>query len=90
MAKVTKKIKRKAPAALTRKLTLSDKLAIFMGKSKASRGECVKEIWRHIKAEGLNEGRTIYPDAHLAPILGKSKLTMFDVAKKLSSHILKD
>lgn len=69
---------------------LSEELAEFMGKDYASRADCTKKIWAYIKKHDLNEGRDIYPDDELSPILGSKKITMFDIAKKLSNHIIKD
>ena len=79
----------KKTSGILKEVELSSDLADFMGKDYASRAAITKKIWAHIKSEGLNEGRDIYPDDVLSPILGKKKLTMFEIAKKISAHVVK-
>jgi upstream activation factor subunit UAF30 len=74
-------------SGITKKLPLSNEMAEFMGKDTASRGEIVKEIWKYIKKEGLNEGRIIHPDDVLEPILGSKSIDMFKMAGKISEHV---
>lgn len=77
----------KKGSGILKKLTLSDDMAEFMGKSSASRAEIFKKIWAHIKKNDLNEGRTINPDETLEPILGSRSISMFEIAKKISAHV---
>lgn len=78
---------------LDKKLELSEELSEFMGKDYASRAEITKEIWKHIKAEDLQDPsnrRNIIPDEVLEPILGSKKITMFQIASKISDHVFSD
>jgi upstream activation factor subunit UAF30 len=76
-----------AGKGLSKKLYLSEEMAEFMGKDKASRTDITKALWDYIKANELNEGRTIHPDDVLAPILGSKSLTMFEMPKRISDHV---
>lgn len=83
---------KKKSTGLNQKLNLSEELSEFMGKDTASRAEITKEIWSYIKSEGLqdeDDGRIIYPDDVLAPILGKTKINMMKIAGCVSKHIIK-
>ena len=76
---------------LTKKLELSEELAEFMGKDTASRPEVVKALWKHIKAEGLqdeDDKRTIIPDDVLEPLLGSRPINMLKMTKVISKHFL--
>jgi chromatin remodeling complex protein RSC6 len=83
----------KRGSALTKKLSISDELADFMGKSTASRAEVTKAIWAHIKKYELqdeDDKRTIIPDEALEPILGKKPINMMKMTGVVSKHFLKD
>lgn len=72
-------------------LGLSDELADFMGKDKATRAQVTKAVWDHIKKKKLQDPkdkRTIRPDAVLATILGNRPINMFKMTTKLSQHFL--
>lgn len=43
-----------ANSKISAPLVLSDELAAFMGKSKASRGDVTKAVWKYIRDEKLN------------------------------------
>ncbi len=76
---------------LLKKLELSDELADFMGKAKASRAEITKALWAYIKKKKLqdpSDKRSVIPDDTLEPILGSRPLTMFQIPKKVSEHII--
>lgn len=75
---------------LLKKYELSEELSDVVGLKKAARTEVVKKLWVYIKKNDLQEGRTIYPDEKLARVLGKKSLTMFEMAKKISPHFIKD
>lgn len=80
----------KKASGLSRPLELSEELADFMGKDQASRAQIMKSIWVHIKKHDLQDPsnkRNILPDDVLEPILGSKKLSMFDIAKKISDHV---
>ena len=77
-------------SALTRKLPLSPELADFMGKDEASRGEVMKALWKHIKANDLqdeDDRRVIHPDDDLRPVLGNKAINMMKMTGIVSKHI---
>lgn len=55
----------------------------LLSSEEASRAEMVKMVWSHIKAEGLNEGKTITLDDVLKDLTQVKKKTaqMLEVAK---------
>merc|ERR1712196_513140 len=67
--------------------TLSAELAAIVGSKSAPRTECVKKIWKYIKAKSLSSGRIISPDATLGKVFPKKSFTMFEMAKMLSPHL---
>ena len=78
-------------SGIMKKYVLSDEMADFMGKSEASRAEIVKKIWQVIKkTDGAQDGRTVYPQEseELSSILGSRSLTMFQIAGKISPHLV--
>lgn len=78
---------------LNKQYELSEDMADFMGKNTASRMEITKKIWAHIKKNGLQDEdnrRDIVPDDTLEPILGSKKISMFDIATKISEHVFND
>merc|ERR1712118_482996 len=67
--------------------TLSPALAaICVGKS-MPRTEVTKKIWVYIKKCGLNNGRTIKPDATLKAIFPVSSLDMLKMPGYISKHL---
>uniref|UniRef100_A0A061RXD4 Upstream activation factor subunit UAF30 n=1 Tax=Tetraselmis sp. GSL018 TaxID=582737 RepID=A0A061RXD4_9CHLO len=44
---------------------LSPEMAEFVGVPKLQRTQCLKRVWEHIKANGLQDGRAILPDGQL-------------------------
>lgn len=77
----------KRGAGILKAQPLSEALAEFMGKTKASRADVMKAVWRYIKQNDLNEGRTIHPDEVIGSLVGTRSLDMFQLTKKLSQHI---
>ena len=78
---------------LTQKHAVTQELADVIGVIKATRGDVMKRVWAYIhkhKLQGFNEGdkRNIYPDDCLGRLLGKKKIDMFKMVKKINEHIL--
>lgn len=69
------------------KYELSEELADIIGLDEASRPEVVKRLWVYIKKNDCQEGRIIHPDATLAKVLGKGKIDMLKMQKKLTPHL---
>jgi len=89
MAKKAKKSTGRG-SALTKKCNLSDQLAEFMGKDKASRSEVTKAVWAYIKENDLqdpDDKRTICPDDELGAIIGHSRINMMKMTGAISKHI---
>merc|ERR1712072_175919 len=57
---------------------LSDALAAICG---------AKKIWVYIKKHGLNNGRTIKPDAALKAVMPVASLDMLKMASFVSKHL---
>merc|ERR1740138_451233 len=56
---------KKAGKGIFAKKQLSDAMAAICGAKSLPRTEVTKKIWAYIKKNGLNDGRTIKPDATL-------------------------
>jgi DNA topoisomerase-1 len=92
--KPTKKGKAKKPKAKSNQpaYELSPELADVVGASEMSRPEATKAIWVYIKANNLQDAqdkRLIVPDAKLAKVLGKNKISMMKIAGAISKHFKK-
>merc|ERR1711965_32695 len=55
---------------------LSDALAAICGAKTLPRTEVTKKVWVYIKKHGLNNGRTIKPDASLKAIFPVASIDM--------------
>merc|ERR1711967_32855 len=66
---------------------LSDALAAICGAMKLPRTEVTKKIWVYIKKHGLNNGRTIKPDAALKAVMPVASLDMLKMASFVSKHL---
>merc|ERR1711907_582879 len=66
---------------------LSDALAAICGAKKLPRTEVTKKIWVYIKKHGLNNGRTIKPDAALKAVMPVASLDMLKMASFVSKHL---
>ena len=95
-AKTTKKVakktasKRKPNAAFMRPLTPSAELAMIVGAKTLPRTEVVKKMWVYIKKNNLQDSvnrRMINADAAMKAVLGKPKVSMFDLTKAISKHL---
>ena len=86
-----KKSARKPNAAFMKPLTPSAELAAVVGSKPLPRTDVVKKIWVYIKANKLQDAknrRMINADAKLKAVFsGKAQVSMFDMAKLLSSHL---
>lgn len=83
--------KRKANPAFMKPHKLSADLQEVVGKGPLSRPEIVKKMWVYIKKQGLQDEknkRMINADAKLKKVFGKAKVSMFEMNKLLSKHIL--
>lgn len=97
-ASVKKSSAKKSPAkksgkgsGLSKNYPLSKELQAIVGKSKSNLSEVNKLVWVYIKAKKLQDkkdGRMVNPDAKLAKVLGKKKLSMFQFGGKLSAHVI--
>jgi chromatin remodeling complex protein RSC6 len=91
--KAAPKKKRKINPALLVPLTPSAVLAAVIGNKPASRPDIIKKVWAYIKKQGLQDGvnkRMINADDKLKALFGgKSQVSMFDLAKIVSSNVSK-
>ena len=75
---------------LMRPIKLSDDLAELVGKKEATRQECLKSFWAHIKQNNLQDpedGRYFTPDEKMAKVFGKQRISGFSMAKILSPKL---
>ncbi len=78
------------PNALQQPLQPSAELAAVVGEGTMARGEVVSKVWEYIKTHKLqnpDDGREIIPDETLLKVLGKKKVTMFEMNKLLAQHL---
>merc|ERR1712139_631394 len=66
---------------------LSDALAAICGAKKLPRTEVTKKLWVYIKKHGLNNGRTIKPDAALKAVMPVASVDMLKMASYVSKHL---
>ncbi|HVF63133.1 MAG TPA: SWIB/MDM2 domain-containing protein [Casimicrobiaceae bacterium] len=82
--------KRKPNAAFMKAMTPSASLAAIVGNSPLPRTEVTKKVWDYIKRNKLQDSvnkRNINADDKLRQVLGKPKVTMFEMTKLISSHL---
>jgi len=89
---VVKKVvaKRKPNAAFMKAMTPSSALAAIVGSTPLPRTEVTKKVWDYIKKNKLQDAvnkRNINADDKLKAVLGKAKVTMFEMTKLISSHL---
>ena len=78
------------PNALQKLLQPSKELAAVVGAEPLPRGEVVSKVWEYIKKHELQNPenrREILADDKLEAVLGKKKVTMFEMNKYLSQHL---
>jgi len=74
-------------------LTLSDKLAGFLGVGQETRPQVVKRMWAYIKENNLqdpNDGRKIILDKPLQDVFNRETLTAFNMNRHLTGHLKKE
>ena len=79
-----------ARGGITAPVTPSPDLAEIVGKDALPRSEVTSKIWEYIKKNDLQnpaDKREIVPDETLAKVLGKNKVTMFEMTKLVSNHL---
>jgi upstream activation factor subunit UAF30 len=82
--------KRKPNAAFMKAMTPSAALAAIVGNNPLPRTEVTKKVWEYIKKNKLQDAvnrRMINADEKLRQVLGKAKVTMFEMTKLISSHL---
>ena len=75
---------------LQKPLQPSEELAAVVGPSALSRGEVVSKVWEYIRSHNLQNPenrREILADTELRKIIGKDKVTMFEMNKYLAQHL---
>ena len=81
----------KKNSAFMKPMTISDELAVVVGKGPMPRSEVVKKLWVYIKSHGLQDSvnkRNINADAHLKKVFGgKGTVSMFEMTKLVSKHL---
>jgi chromatin remodeling complex protein RSC6 len=78
------------PDAVHQQVDVSPELAKITGKGPMARGEVTSRVWDHIhknKLQAEDDGREIEPDEALAAVVGKARLSMFQMTAKVNEHI---
>jgi len=81
---------KKPNAAFMKPLKPSPALAAVVGPEPLPRTEIIRKLWDYIKANDLQDNysrRNINADATLEKIFGKSRVSMFEIAKLIGSHV---
>ena len=80
-----------ANSAFMKPMTISDELAVVVGKGPMPRSEVVKKLWVYIKKNNLQDPsnkRNINADADLKKVFGgKAVVNMFEMTKLVSKHL---
>ena len=82
--------KRKPNAAFMKAMTPSSALAAIVGANPLPRTEVTKKVWEYIKKNKLQDAvnkHMINADEKLRSVLGKAKVTMFEMTKLISNHL---
>ena len=81
----------KANSAFMKPMTISEELAVVVGKGPMPRSEVVKKLWEYIKKNGLQDEknkRNINADEALKKVFGgKGTVSMFEMTKLVSKHL---
>lgn len=81
----------KATSAFMKPMTISEDLAVVVGKGPMPRSEVVKALWAYIKKHGLQDEknkRNINADEALMKVFdGKKTVSMFEMTKLVSKHL---
>jgi len=80
-----------ANSAFMKPKTVSDELAVVVGKGPMPPSEVVKKLWVYIKGKNLQDSankRNIVADEALKKVFGgKAVVNMFEMAKLVSKHL---
>jgi chromatin remodeling complex protein RSC6 len=71
-------------------MKISDALSKIVGAKPIPRTEVTKKLWAYIKKNKLQDRinkRMINADAHLKAVLGRAKVSMFEMTKLVSKHL---
>jgi len=77
-------------SALAKPVEVDEDLEAVIGKGPMPRTEVTKKIWEYIKSNDLQDAedrRSINADDKLKKVLGKDKVTMFELTKLVSQHL---
>lgn len=87
----TTKSAKKVNSAFMKPMTISDELALVVGKGPMPRSEVVKKLWVYIKKNALQDEknkRNINADDNLKVVFGgKKTVSMFEMTKLVSKHL---
>jgi chromatin remodeling complex protein RSC6 len=89
-AKKKTKKKRAPNPAFMKPMKISDALSKIVGSKPIPRTEVTKKLWAYIKKNKLQDRinkRMINADAHLKAVLGRAKVSMFEMTKLVSKHL---
>jgi chromatin remodeling complex protein RSC6 len=82
---------KKVNSAFMKPMTISEELAVIVGKGPMPRSEVVKKLWVYIKKNNLQDPknkRNINADASLQAVFGGKKVVnMFEMTKLVSAHL---
>ena len=82
---------RKPNPAFMKPLTVSEDLAVIVGKGPMPRSEVVKKLWAYIKSKDLQDSknkRNINADEALKKVFGgRAMVNMFEMTKLVSKHL---
>lgn len=86
-----KKAKRKLNPALMKPIQPDAVLAVIVGSKPLPRSQMTKKLWDYIKKNNLQDAKKrtqINADAPLKAVFGgKTKVSMFEMTKLVSSHV---
>ena len=82
--------KRKPNAAFMKPMQPDAALAAVVGNKPIPRTEITKKLWQYIKRNGLQdakERRMINADDKMRAVLGKGRVSMFEMTKLVNKHL---
>ena len=89
--KAKKSGKKRTPnAAFMKPMQTSAALGAVVGNSAMPRTEVTKKLWQYIKRHGLQdskERRMINADDKMRAVLGKGRVSMFEMTKLVNKHL---
>jgi chromatin remodeling complex protein RSC6 len=81
---------KKVGGGLARPVTPSPELAAITGPDPLPRSDVVSKLWTHIRGNNLQDPankREINCDDKLRAVMGKDRVTMFEMNKLISPHL---